>query len=158
MKKLLRALEENSRLSVEELAILCEKETGDIAKMIKDYEKDGTILGYTALIDWDKTDLEYVSALIELKVVPQRDRGFDKVAEKISNYPEVKSVYLMSGGFDLALIIEGKTMKEVAFFVARKLAALEDVTSTATHFVLRKFKDKGVVFGQVPKDERGYYM
>ena len=116
------------------------------------------ILGYTALVDWDKTDLEYVSALIELKVVPQRDRGFDKVAEKISNYPEVKSVYLMSGGFDLALIIEGKTMKEVAFFVARKLAALEDVTSTATHFVLRKFKDKGVVFGQVPKDERGHGM
>ena len=158
MKKLLKLLEENSRLSVDELALLCEKEKGDVAKMIEDYEKDGTILGYTALVDWDKTDLEYVSALIELKVVPQRDRGFDKIAEKISNYPEVKSVYLMSGGFDLALIIEGKTMKEVAFFVARKLAALEDVTSTATHFVLRKFKDKGVIFGKVPKDERGNFI
>ena len=155
MKKLLRALEENSRLSVEELALLCEKDKGDIAAMIKNYEKDGTILGYTALVDWDKTDLEYVSAFIELKVVPQRDRGFDKIAEKISNFPEVKSVYLMSGGFDLALIIEGKTMKEVAYFVARKLAVLDDVTSTATHFVLRKFKDKGVVFGREPKDERG---
>ncbi len=158
MKKLLKLLEENSRLSVEELALLCEKEKGDVAEMIRQYEKDGTILGYTALIDWDKTDLEYVSALIELKVVPQRDLGFDKVAEKISNYTAAKSVYLMSGGFDLALIIEGKTMKEVAFFVARKLAALEDVTSTATHFVLRKFKDKGVVFGRVPKDERGHGM
>ena len=158
MKKLLKLLEENGRLTVDELALLCEKEKGEIADMIRKYEEDGTILGYNALVDWDKTDLEYVSALIELKVIPQRDRGFDKVAEKISNYPEVKSVYLMSGGFDLALIIEGKTMKEVAFFVARKLAALEDVTSTATHFVLRKFKDKGVVFGQVPKDERGYYM
>lgn len=155
MKKLLKLLEENCRLTPEELALLCEKETGEISEMIKKYESDGTILGYKALVDWDKTDLEYVSALIELKVVPQRDRGFDKVAEKISNYPEVKSVYLMSGGFDLALIIEGKTMKEVAFFVARKLAALEDVTSTATHFVLRKFKDKGVVFGNAKKDERG---
>jgi len=155
MKKLLRLLEGNCKLTTEELALLCEKEKGEISEMIKQYEQDGTILGYNALIDWDKTDLEYVSALIELKVVPQRDRGFDKVAEKISNYPEVKSVYLMSGGFDLALIIEGKTMKEVAFFVARKLAALEDVTSTATHFVLRKFKDKGVVFGNVKKDERG---
>ena len=158
MKKLLRLLEENSRLTVDELALLCQKEKGEIADMIEQYEKDGVILGYKALIDWDKTDLEYVSALIELKVTPQRDRGFDKVAERISNYPEVKSVYLMSGGFDLALLIEGKTMKEVAFFVARKLAALEDVTSTATHFVLRKFKDKGVIFGSPAKDERGNFI
>lgn len=155
MKKLLNALEENSRLSVDELATLCNKETGDIADMIKKYEKDGTILGYTALIDWDKTDVESVSAFIELKVTPARDRGFDRIAERISNYPEVKSVYLMSGGFDLALFIEGKTMREVAFFVARKLATLEDVTSTATHFVLRKFKDKGVIFGNPHVDERG---
>ncbi|MBQ4054737.1 MAG: Lrp/AsnC family transcriptional regulator [Clostridia bacterium] len=155
MKKLLRLLEGDSRLSVDELALLCEKEKGEIAEMISAYEANGTILGYTALVDWDKTDLESVTAFIELKVVPQRDRGFDKIAEKISNYPEVKSVYLMSGSFDLALFIEGKTMKEVAFFVARKLSALEDVTATSTHFVLRKFKDKGVVFGNVNKDERG---
>ena len=158
MKKLLRLLEGDSRLSIDELALLCEKEKGDIAKMIAEYEANGTILGYTALVDWDKTDLESVTAFIELKVVPQRDRGFDKIAEKISNYPEVKSVYLMSGSFDLALFIEGKTMKEVAFFVARKLSALEDVTSTSTHFVLRKFKDKGVVFGNVNKDERGNHI
>lgn len=155
MKKLLRLLEGDSRLSVDELALLCEKEKGDIAKMIAEYEENGTILGYTALIDWDKTDLESVTAFIELKVVPQRDRGFDKIAQKISNYPEVKSVYLMSGAFDLALFIEGKTMKEVAFFVANKLAVLEGVTATSTHFVLRKFKDKGVVYGNVTKDERG---
>ena len=155
MKKLLRLLEGDSRLSVDELALLCEKEKGEIADMISEYEANGTILGYTALVDWDKTDLESVTAFIELKVDPQRDRGFDKIAEKISNYPEVKSVYLMSGSFDLALFIEGKTMKEVAFFVARKLSALEDVTATSTHFVLRKFKDKGVVFGNVNKDERG---
>lgn len=158
MKKLLRLLEGDSRLSIDELALLCEKEKGDIAKMIAEYEANGTILGYTALVDWDKTDLESVTAFIELKVVPQRDRGFDKIAEKISNYPEVKSVYLMSGSFDLALFIEGKTMKEVAFFVARKLSALEDVTATSTHFVLRKFKDKGVVFGNVNKDERGNHI
>lgn len=155
MKKLLNLLEENSRLTVDELATLCNKETGDIAEMLKQYEQDGTILGYTALIDWDKTDVESVSAFIELKVTPARDRGFDRIAERIANYPEVKSVYLMSGGFDLALIIEGKTMREVAFFVARKLATLEDVTSTATHFVLRKFKDKGVIFGKSNVDERG---
>lgn len=155
MKKLLRLLEGDSRLSVDELALLCEKEKGDIAKMIAEYEENGTILGYTVLIDWDKTDLESVTAFIELKVVPQRDRGFDKIAQKISNYPEVKSVYLMSGAFDLALFIEGKTMKEVAFFVANKLAVLEGVTATSTHFVLRKFKDKGVVYGNVTKDERG---
>ncbi len=158
MKKLLRLLEGDSRLSVDELALLCEKEKGEIAQMISEYESNGTILGYTALVDWDKTDLESVTAFIELKVVPQRDRGFDKIAEKISNYPEVKSVYLMSGSFDLALFIEGKTMKEVAFFVARKLSALEDVTATSTHFVLRKFKDKGVVFGNVNKDERGNHI
>ncbi len=158
MKKLLRLLEGDSRLSVDELALLCEKEKGEISEMISEYESNGTILGYTALVDWDKTDLESVTAFIELKVVPQRDRGFDKIAEKISNYPEVKSVYLMSGSFDLALFIEGKTMKEVAFFVARKLSALEDVTATSTHFVLRKFKDKGVVFGNVNKDERGNHI
>ena len=155
MKKLLKLLEENSRLTVSELATLLQKEQGEISDMIKKYESDGTILGYTALVDWDKTEEESVNALIELKVIPQRDRGFDRIAERIANYPEVKSVYLMSGGYDLALIIEGKTMREVAFFVARKLSTLDDVTSTATHFVLRKFKDKGVLFGNTQKDERG---
>ncbi|MGM9609608.1 MAG: Lrp/AsnC family transcriptional regulator, partial [Eubacteriales bacterium] len=95
------------------------------------------------------------SALIEIKITPQKDRGFDRVAEKIYNFPEVQSLYLMSGGFDLAVLIEGRTMKEVAYFVARKLAPLEDVLSTATHFVLRKYKDKGVVYGPAVVDERG---
>ena len=116
------------------------KEEGDIKEMISRLEREGIILGRRTIIDWDKTDREYVSALIEVKVMPQRDRGFDKIAEKIYNYPEVQSLYLMSGGFDLALIIEGKTMKEVAYFVAQKLATIEYVTATATHFVLRKYK------------------
>ena len=155
MNTILRLLEEDSRLTPEQIALMCDKEVGDIRQMIADYEKDGIILGYQALIDWDKTDREYVSALIEIKIAPQRDHGFDTVAEKIYNYPEVQSLYLMSGGFDLAVIIEGRTMKEVAYFVARKLATIQDVISTATHFVLRKYKDKGVIYGPAVIDERG---
>ncbi len=155
MDKILAMLENDAKLTPEQLAVMLNKETGDIKKTIKKYEEEGVILGYQALVDWDKTDREYVTAFIEVKITPQRDLGFDKAAEKIYSYPEVKSVYLMSGGFDLALIIEGKTMKEVAFFVAQKLAPIEYVTSTATHFVLKKYKDKGVVYGSAEIDERG---
>ncbi len=155
MNSLLKIIENDARITEEQLAVMCEKEVGDIKKMIQKYEKDGVILGYKALIDWDKTDREYVSALIELKVAPQRDKGFDQVAEKIYNYDEVKSVFLMSGGFDLAIMIEGKTMKEVAFFVAQKLAPIESVVSTATHFVLKKYKAEGVIYGSAETDERG---
>lgn len=126
--------------------------------MIDKFEKEGIILGYKTLIDWDKTARESVTALIELKISPQEDRGFDKIAEKIRNYPEVQSVYLMSGGFDLAVFIEGKTLKEVAFFVAQKLAPMNSIQSTATHFVLKKYKDKGVNYGIPETDERGYEM
>jgi len=155
MKELLKLLENNSRLTPEALALMLDKEVGDIKKMIEDYENNGVILGYKTMIDWDKTDSEHVCALIEIKITPQRDRGYDHVAQKIYNYPEVESLYLMSGSFDLAVFIEGKTMREVAFFVAEKLAPIEDVISTATHFVLRKYKDKGIVYGAVPVDERG---
>ena len=134
---------------------MCEKETGDIKRMIDDYEDRGVILGYTTVIDWDKTDTEYVNALIELKVTPRVGSGYDEIAERIYNYPEVESVYLMSGGFDLAVMLRGKTMREVAIFVAAKLATIEAVTSTATHFVLRKYKDHNVIFGGAPVDERG---
>lgn len=157
MDNLLKILEGNASLTAEELAVMLGKETGDIKKIIDEYEKDGTILGYKTIIDWDKTDREYVSALIEVKLQPQRDKGFNKTAEKIYNYPEVKSVYLMSGGYDLCIIIEGKTMREVAFFVAHKLATIENVTSTATHFVLKKYKDNGVIFKSDEKDERGFW-
>ncbi|MBQ4324938.1 MAG: Lrp/AsnC family transcriptional regulator [Clostridia bacterium] len=155
MNTILRLLEEDGRLTPQQIALMCDKEEGDIRQMILDAEKEGVILGYKALVDWDKTDREYVSALIEIKIAPQRDRGFDRVAEKIYSYSEVQSLYLMSGGFDLAVLIEGRTMKEVAYFVARKLATLEDVISTATHFVLRKYKDKGVIYGPAVLDERG---
>ena len=155
MENVLKVLEDNANLTPEQLAVLCQKEVGDIKKFIDEQEKNGVILGYKTMIDWDKTDREYVSALIEVKITPQRDRGFDRVAERIYNYPEVQSLYLMSGGFDLAVMIEGKTMKEVAYFVAQKLATIEDVISTATHFVLRKYKDKGVIYGVEEVDERG---
>ena len=155
MDKILKLLEDDATLTPEQIAVMLSKEVGDIKEAVEKYEKNGVILGYKAIIDWDKTDREYVSALIEVKVTPQRDRGFDRIAEKIYNYPEVQSLYLMSGGFDFALIIEGKTMQEVAYFVAQKLAPIEFVTSTATHFVLKKYKDKGVVYGNTEIDERG---
>ena len=157
-KKILEILEGDGRLNAKQIAMMLSKEEGDIKKIVDEYEKSGIILGYKAIVDWDKTDREYVTALIEVKMTPQRDRGFDRVAEKIYNYPEVQSLYLMSGGYDLCLVIEGKTMKEVAYFVAQKLAPIEYVISTATHFVLRKYKDKGVVYGAGPVEERGQVL
>ena len=157
MDQLLKLLEDNANLTPEQLAVMCNKEVGDIKKFIEQNEKDGVILGYKTMIDWDKTDREYVTALIEVKITPQRDRGFDRVAEVIYNYPEVQSLYLMSGAYDLCVLIEGKTMREVAYFVAQKLATIDDVISTATHFVLRKYKDKGVTYGVVEVDERGNF-
>ena len=155
MDTILKLLEDDATLTPAQLATMLDKEEGDIRQIIRQYEKDGVILGYKTIIDWDKTDREYVNAIIEVKMTPQRDRGFDRVAEKIYNYPEVKSLYLMSGGYDLCVIIAGKTMKEVAYFVAQKLAPIEFVISTSTHFVLRKYKDKGVIYGAQTPDERG---
>lgn len=152
---LLSIIEKDATLTDAQLATMLGKETGDIRKLIDEYENDGVILGRQTLIDWDKTDREYVTAFIEVNIQPQRDCGFDKVAEQIYNYPEVKSLYLMSGGFDFVVMIEGKTLREVAFFVAQKLATIENVTSTATHFVLKKFKDKGVIYKIPDVDERG---
>jgi len=156
--KVLSLVENDARLTKEKIAVMLDRSVEEVAAAIEELECDGTILGYKALIDWDKTDKEYVTALIELKVTPQRDRGFEKVAERISNYPEVKDMYLMSGAYDYCVIIEGKTMKQVALFVAEKLATIENVISTSTHFVLRKYKNNGVAFGMGEDDttdERG---
>lgn len=155
MEKILKLLENDATLTAKQLSVMLDKEEGDIKKTIESYEKDGVILGYRTIIDWDKTDREYVTALIEVKLTPQKDRGFDKVAEKIYNYSEVKSLYLMSGAYDLAVFIEGKTMKEVAYFVAQKLAPIDSIISTATHFVLRKYKDNEVIYGGIEEDLRG---
>lgn len=156
--KVLSLVESDARLTKERIAVMLDRPVDIIAKAIEELENEGVVLGYKALVDWDKTDREYVTALIELKVTPQRDRGFEKVAERISNYPEVQDMYLMSGAYDYCVIIEGKTMKQVAQFVAEKLATIENVISTSTHFVLKKYKNNGVAFGLGEEDlidERG---
>jgi len=145
--KLLTALEGDARLTAQQLALMLDKEAGDVRGMIERMERDGVIVGYKTLVDWDLAGREYVSAIIELKIAPQREHGFDQIAEKIYHYPEVTAVYLMSGGFDLAVFLEGRTMREVAYFVAEKLAPMDSVMATATHFVLRKYKDRGVIYG-----------
>ena len=145
-KEILEKLENDCRVSPRNLALMLSKEEGEIKAIIEDLEKQRIILGYKAVVDWDKTEKEYVTALIELKIAPQRDGGFDKIAEKICGYEEVRDAYLMSGGFDLALILEGRTMREVAYFVAEKIAVMDGIVSTATHFVLRKYKEKGVIY------------
>lgn len=154
MEKMLKLIEEDATLTPAELALMLSKEEGDIVKMIAELEESGVILGKRTIIDWDKVQSDRLTALIEVKVMPQHDDGFDKIAERICENPEIKSLYLMSGGFDFAVMIEGKTMKEIAFFVARKLATIDAVTATATHFILKTYKDKGVIYGAPKKDMR----
>ena len=152
---ILKLLENDARLTPEQIAVMLDMDVNTVKEEIANFEKDGTILGYKAIIDWEKTDKESVSAMIEVKLTPQRDSGFDRVAEKIYNYPEVQSVQLMAGGYDLSVLIEGKTMKQVALFVSQKLATIDGVVGTATHFVLHKYKDKGVLYDAADIDERG---
>ena len=155
--KILKLLEDDARLTERQLAIMLDTDEASIKAEIESLEQSGTILGYKTMIDWEKTDRESVCAMIDVKLTPQRDRGFDRVAEKIYNYPEVQAVYLMSGAYDLSVLIEGKTMKEVAYFVSQKLSTVDSVTSKATHFVLHKYKDKGVLYDAPEIDERGKY-
>lgn len=153
-QELLELLEDNSRYHIDDLAVILGVTAEAVTKEIEALEKEKVICGYKTLVNWDHTEREIVTALIEVKVTPQRGEGFDKVAERIYRFREVQSVYLMSGGFDLTVIIEGKTMQEVALFVGQKLAPLEAVLSTATHFVLKKYKDHGIIFEEPKKDER----
>ena len=147
-------IERNSRINIKELAVLLDSEETLIANEIQDMETEGVICGYHTLIDWSKTSGERVNALIEVKVSPQRGIGFDSIAERIYKYPEVNSVYLMSGGFDLMVIIEGRTMQDVAGFVTMKLSTLDTVLSTSTHFILKKYKDYGTVLAKKREDIR----
>ena len=150
-KEILRYLEKNSRVNLSELAVLLGTDEAWVANEIADMEKEKIICGYHTLIDWDKTGVEQVTALIEVRVTPQRSQGFDRVAERIYNYPEVSAVYLISGGYDLLITLEGKTLKEVSRFVTEKLSTVDSVISTATFFILKKYKDHGTVM--VPKKE-----
>lgn len=158
MYDLLKLLEDNARYSDNELAAMLGVTADEVRAQMKQYEKDGVIRGYKAIVDWEKTGRDVVSARIELKVTPKKDRGFEELAESISRYNEVQSLYLMSGGYDLAITIVGKTFKDVANFVAYRLAPLDSVQSTATHFVLRKYKDRGAILVNPEKDERGVML
>ena len=153
-EKILAILEKNSRISAKELAVLLGEQEAAVAAELENLEQENVICGYHTLINWDKTDEDKVVALIEVKVTPQREMGFDKIAERIYQYPEVEAVYLMSGGYDFTVMIEAKNMRAVATFVAEKLSTIDSVLSTSTHFLLKKYKDHGTVMCDAPKDER----
>lgn len=153
-EKILSVIEKNSRISIEDLAVLLGEPVEAVAQAVMEMEYDKVICGYHTIINWDKVETQKVNALIEVRVTPQRNLGFDKIAERIYNFPEVESIYLMSGGFDFVIFLEGKTLQEVAEFVSSKLSTLESVLSTATHFVLKKYKDHGTIIAEQPKKER----
>ena len=153
-EELLSLIEKNIKMSLKELAVLLGADELEIANEMEALEKEGVICGYHTLIDWDKTKSEKVTALIEVRVTPQRGQGFDKIAERIYKYPEVRSVYLISGGFDLLVTLEGKSLKEISAFVSDKLSTLDSVLSTATHFILKKYKDHGTILDKKHEDER----
>ena len=152
--KLLRLLEQDCTMTPEQLASMADMTVEEVRAQRKEYEEEKFILGYQAIVDWDRTDRESVTALIEVKVTPQRGAGFDRVAERIYQYDEVESVYLMSGSYDLTVIISGRTLREVAEFVGQRLATIEDVTGTATHFILKKYKEKHLIFEKQEQQAR----
>lgn len=154
--KLLQLLEEDCTYTREQLAAMAHMTVEEVDAAVKAYEAEKVILGYQAIVDWNGTDREDVTALIEVKVTPQREEGFDRIAERIYQYEEVEAVYLMSGSYDLTVIINGRTLHEVAQFVSDRLAPLEGVISTATHFILKKYKEKHLVFEKQAPGEREF--
>ncbi|BAF61031.1 MAG: Lrp/AsnC family transcriptional regulator [Pelotomaculum sp.] len=154
MKEILELLEGNARLTPGQIATMLGMEEGEVTRIIKEMEEKKVILGYYTLVNWEKAGEEKVSALIEVKISPQREVGFDAVAERIYRFPEVKTVRLMSGAYDLAVMVEGQNLKEVANFVAQKLASLDNVLSTTTHFVLKTYKNQGVIVEDGEEDRR----
>lgn len=152
--KILGIIEKNSKIDLKEVAVLLGTNEETVFNEVVAMEKEGIICGYHTLINWEKTSIEKITALIEVRVTLQRGQGFDSIAERIYNYPEVNSVYLLSGGYDLLVTIEGRTLKEVSSFVSEKLSTSENVLSTATHFILKKYKDHGTIFAKKPEDGR----
>ena len=157
-EKILTFIEKNSRIDLKELAIILGVDENVVLNELQVMEEEHVICGYHTLIDWDKVGVDKVMAMIEVRVTPQRGLGFDKVAERIYNYPEVNAVYLISGGFDFMVTIEGKTLKDVAQFVSEKLSTLDTVLSTKTNFILKKYKDAGTIFNKKNTDERMLMM
>ena len=155
MEKLLDLLSENARLTTAQLAVMMNTTEKEVEDQIAAYEKSGVIKGYRALINWEKVDENKATALIELRVTPKPEHGFDEIAHRVMQFEEVQSVYLMSGGYDLAVMVRGKSMQEIAMFVARRLSLLDSVISTATHFILTRYKDGGVILdSEEETDER----
>ncbi len=157
MEMLLKLLERNARYTNEQLASMLGTSEDAVAEAIAKYEKEGVLCGYKAIVNWDRLDDEHVTALIELKVTPKPDWGFDDVAERILEFEEVESCYLMSGSYDLAVLLTGRTFKEIAMFVAKRLSTMDSVISTSTHFVLKRYKDAGVFINHKKEDERGSF-
>lgn len=153
-EKILTYIEKNSRVDLRDLAVMLGVEEAVVANQMAAMEEEHIICGYHTLVDWEKTSIEKVNALIEVRVTPQRGRGFDSVAERVYNYPEVNAVYLISGGYDLLVSLEGKTLREVSAFVSDKLSTLDTVISTATHFILKKYKDHGTILEKKYEDTR----
>ena len=145
-EKLLEILEDNCSKPVEDIAIMLDCSVEEVSGAIDELRAEGVILGFNATVNWEKFGRETVEALIEVHITPQRDQGFDKIAERIYRFPEVKECYLMSGGYDLKVIVEGSSMREIAAFVTQKLSAVENVIGTGTHFVLKKYKEKGIIY------------
>ena len=154
MDRLRTLLQNTARLSNRQLAVMLGREEDEVAAAIAQYEKDGVIRGYQAVIDWDKTETPTVFARIEIKVTPKKDFGFEEIARTIMELEEVQSVSLMSGGYDLAVTVSGRGFRDIAMFVAHRLSPIESVNSTATHFILKKYKERGIVFEEEVKDER----
>ncbi|MBO6011560.1 MAG: Lrp/AsnC family transcriptional regulator [Oscillospiraceae bacterium] len=152
-KEILKILERDSRLTDAQIAAMLGLTEEEVAATIKECEQEGIILGRLTLVDWDKAGEEFVTALIEVKVTPQRGDGFDRIAERIYQYEEVESLYLMSGAYDLTVIISGRTLKEVSTFVSSRLSTIDGVTGTATHFILKKYKDKNIAFETQPEQQ-----
>ena len=153
--KLLKLLKQNARLSAEELAVMTGQSEAEIHEEISKMESEGLIRGYKTVVDWERIDSTAVSAIIELKVTPKAGLGFEEVAMKVSKYPQVEAVYLMSGGYDLSVMVKGKSFQDVAMFVAKELSTIDSVISTATHFVLRRYKELDVELISEDNDDRG---
>ena len=154
MQELLELLEKDHKQSLEELSLLLDRPKEIVAEQIRQLEADKIIVKYHTIINWEKAGVDSVSAIIEVRITPQREVGFDAIAERIYRFPEVRNLYLMSGAFDLLVMVEGKTMKEVALFVSTKLATIEGIVSTTTHFVLKKYKEEGVIIEDREKERR----
>ena len=153
--EILKLLARNARYTPEEIATMLDLDKAAVETAIKELEKDGVLRGYKAVVDWDKLEGAYVSAIIELNVVPKAGLGFEEVAKKIMQYREVESVYLMSGVYDLNVVVKGKTLQDIAWFVAKELSTIDSVTSTTTHFVMRRYKEMDVELISMDEDDRG---